>query len=134
MKIYVAGSFAGRDRIRQEAETLKRRHIVLSHWYDDDYFVEKQWDKNMGGDVAGAMAMIDAMQIQQSDMVILDTLEPSTTGGRDSELGIVLGLQFMGRPIEIYQIGPVCNIFQTLIRNKRYSSWEDFRNDNDYWF
>ena len=133
MNIYVAGSFAGRERIRTEAKALlEYNHNVLSNWYNPEYFVEKAWDKDMGGEVGAAMTMIDTMQIQQSDIVILDTIDPSSTGGSDTETGIVLGLQLSGRHIDLYHIGPVRNIFQTLIRTKRCETWKEFHDEYNW--
>lgn len=132
MNIYVSGSFAGRHRIKAEANKLAPKHKVLSLWFNDEYFVERAWDKDMAGLVAETMASVDSMQIQQADVMILDTLEPSTTGGRDAELGLALGFQLLGKPIDIIHIGPVVNIFQNLIRNKRVDTWEDFRNEYDW--
>lgn len=125
MNVYVAGSFAGGPRIKQEAAKLKAYGFnVLSRWFNDDDFIEKAWDKNMGGRVAEAMATGDLYAILNSDLVIVDTIEPSTTGGRYAELGaaIVRGLD---RKTTVVHVGPPTNIFETLV-HEHYPSWEAF--------
>lgn len=127
MKIYVAGSFAGRDRIRQEAEALKVFPNVklTSKWYDPEFFVEKAWDEKMDGDVARTMAMVDIESILPADLVIIDTFDKSTTGGMDTELGIALMLSRQ-KHLFVAIIGPINNIFQNLA-DYHFDTWAEFR-------
>mgnify|MGYP001566040618 CR=1 FL=1 len=125
LKVYVAGSFGGRHRIRAEALKLPKDYNVLSRWFTDDDFIEKAWDNDFAGRVAEAMAMGDTYAILEADLFILDTFEPSTTGGRDVELGIAHALRLRTGKPRIVHIGPYRNIFQTLVR-EHYSSWEEF--------
>ena len=125
MKIYVAGSFSGRKRIKIESDRLKARgYTVLSKWYEETHFIEKAWDDNFSGDVASAMAMTDMYAILEADLVILDTIDKSSTGGSDSELGAAIMRDLVGNKLRIIHIGPYRNVFQTLVK-EHYSSWED---------
>jgi len=126
VKVYVAGSFSGRHRIQREAARLTEAgYIVLSRWFDDDYFVEKEWDKNFAGVVAQTMAEVDMYAIINADTVIVDTFEPSSTGGRYVELGAAVMRNLVGKPLQVVVIGPATNIFETLVTS-RYVSWNAF--------
>ena len=125
MKIYIGGSFAARQRIQNEAKYLiDSGHVVLSRWYNEDDAIEKIWDQNFGGRAAEAMAMGDAYDILEADIVIIDTIEKSTSGGRDTELGMALMRSLVGRPLRVIHIGPYGNIFQNLAR-EHYGSWAE---------
>lgn len=127
MNVYIAGSYAGRHRIRAEAEKLTRElgFKVLSRWFEDEDFVEQAWDKNMNGRVAEAMAHRDLIGVLQCDLFIIDTYEPSTTGGRCTEMGMAIMRKLSGHDIQIVKIGPPTNIFETLI-HETYATWELF--------
>lgn len=127
LTVYIAGSYNGRHRIAKEAAKLKLYGFdVLSKWFEDDYFVEKAWDGNFSGDVAHTMAHMDFNQILQARVFILDTIDKSSTGGSDSELGIALAREF-DHKTRIIHIGPYRNIFQTLAR-EHFETWEEFFN------
>ena len=130
MKIYIGGSFAARQRIQNEAKYLiDSGHVVLSRWYNEDDAIEKIWDQNFGGRAAEAMAMGDAYDILEADIVIIDTIEKSTSGGRDTELGMALMRSLVGRPLRVIHIGPYGNIFQNLAR-EHYGSWAEMLEDS----
>lgn len=125
MKIYIAGSFSSRKRIANEAKYLiDSGHIVLSRWFNDDDAIERIWDNQFGGRVAEAMAMGDSYDIMEADLVIIDSIEKSSTGGSDTELGMALMRALVGRPLRIIHVGPYRNIFQNLAR-EHYGSWEE---------
>jgi len=125
MKLYIAGSFSGRKRIKIESDKLKALGFtILSKWYEESHFIEKAWDDNFSGDVASAMAMTDMYAVVEADIVILDTIDKSSTGGSDSELGAAIMRDLVGNRLRILHIGPYRNIFQTLVK-EHYNSWED---------
>lgn len=123
MKVYIGGSYSGRHRIQREVQFTPWREEVeiLSRWFDDQFFLEKAWDGDLGGDVGMVMARLDASQIQDADLVIIDSIDKSSTGGSDTEFGIARGL---GK--RIVHIGPVRNIFFNLA-DVNYPDWEHFR-------
>jgi hypothetical protein len=124
--VYVGGSYTGRARIKKEAERLASLGFnILSRWYDDEDFIEKAWDHNMHGRVAEAMAMCDTYAILDAQLVVIDTFEPSTTGGRYVELGAALMKKLLGHDITVVHIGPQTNIFETLTR-EHYDTWDDY--------
>jgi hypothetical protein len=125
MNVYIAGSYAGRHRIRSMAARLSPTYNVLSRWFYDEDFVEQAWDKDMGGRVAEAMAHRDMVGVMQCDIFIIDTFEPSTTGGRCTEMGMAIMRKLLGHDLLIVQIGPRTNIFETLVHEK-YDSWNEF--------
>ncbi len=123
MKIYVGGSYSGRRRIAEEISQTKWREevVILNQWQDDEFFVEKAWDNDLGGNVAEVMARLDESEVRDADLVIIDTVDRSSTGGSDTELGLARSL---GK--RIVHIGPYRNIFQTLA-DTHYASWDEFR-------
>lgn len=126
IKVYVGGSFSSRQRIRKEAEKLASYgYHVLSHWFKEEHFVEKSWDGNFGGDVADLMAMGDFYQLLEAQLVIIDTIEKSSTGGSDSEIGAAVMKSLLTGTPNVVHIGPYRNIFQKLAR-EHYDSWEEF--------
>ena len=127
LKVYIAGSYNGRERIATEAYWLAghfKDFDVLSKWFYDEFFLEKAWDCDFSGDVAKTMAHLDFNQILQADLFILDTIDKSSTGGSDTELGIALCREYE-RKIHCIHIGPYRNIFQTLVR-EHYNTWNEF--------
>lgn len=125
MKCYIAGSYSGRKRIVEEALRLSARGvIILSRWLDDNDFIEQAWDANFSGRVAETMAMSDTFAIFNVDLVIIDTIDKSSSGGSDTELGIALARE-LDRKVHVVHIGPYRNIFQTLVK-EHYDTWEAF--------
>lgn len=126
IKVYIGGSFSARHRIRAEAEKLEGYgYRVLSHWFKDEHFIEKAWDNNFGGDVAELMAMGDLYQLLEAQLVIIDTIDKSSTGGSDSEIGAAIAKAILTGTPNVVHIGPYRNIFQNLAR-EHYDSWEEF--------
>ena len=122
---YLGGSFAGRERIKEMAQKLTNlNYKVISRWFDEDYFIEKAWNHDMGGEVAGAMARLDFTQLLQAKLIIIDSIDKSTTGGSDTELGIAIMLAFF-HGIRVVHIGPYRNIFQTMVL-EHYKDWNAF--------
>ncbi len=123
--VYVGGSFTGRHRLARECRHLEKLGFkTLSLWMNDEDFIEKAWDRDFSGRVAQAMALRDIHALLDADLFIVDTLEPSTTGGRYAELGFALG-RAMDKKIHIIHIGPATNIFETMV-HEHYTTWEEF--------
>jgi nucleoside 2-deoxyribosyltransferase len=121
MKIYVAASFNSRDRIRDEIEELEEiGHVITGVWFQEEDPIEKLWDGNFGGRVAEVMALRDFNAIERAEVMIIDTLDPSTSGGRNVELGWALA-----KGKRIILVGPPTTIFFALIR-ETYDTWEEF--------
>ena len=132
LKVYVSGSFSAAARIRQQAETLESFGgiKVLSRWYDPEFFLEKAWDSNFGGDVASVMARVDLLQVLEADLVIIDTFTKSSTGGLFVELGAAL-VRSLERKCKVVHIGPYNNIFEQLA-DEHYDSWDEFYANLDW--
>jgi hypothetical protein len=128
LKVYVAGSYTGRHRIAKEAARLEELGFtVLSRWFHDENFVEQAWDKDFSGEVAQTMAEVDMYAVLRADLVIMDSFEPSSTGGRYAELGAAVMRRLLGHPVHVIHIGPPTNIFETLV-GERFNSWNEYIN------
>jgi nucleoside 2-deoxyribosyltransferase len=127
IRIYVAASFHGVERIRDEVETLESKaYEVLGVWHQPNDPIEQIWDGNFGGRIAQALALRDLHGIETSDLMIIDTLDPSSTGGRNVELGYALALKK-----RVILIGPPTTVFFALIR-EAYKDWEEFYNESGF--
>lgn len=120
-RIYIAGSFNGAPRIYEEAEVLEEKgHTITGVWFQPHDPIEKIWDSNFGGRVAEVMALRDFNGIDRADLMIIDTLEESSSGGRNVELGYALA-----KSKRIILIGEPTTIFYSLVKEV-YSCWDEF--------
>ena len=130
MKIYIGGSLNGRARLANEAKYLiDSGHVVLSRWFSAHTPIESLWNNQFNSEVSEVMAMRDTYDIMEADIVIIDSLEPSTSGGRETELGLALMRALLGHPLRIIHVGPYTNIFHNLVR-EHYGSWEELLEDS----
>jgi len=125
-KIYLAGSFHGAERIYEMAEDLEALgHTITGIWFQPHDPIEKMWDGNFGGRIAEVMALRDLSGIDRCDILIIDTLEPSSSGGRNVELGYALA-----KNKRIILVGEPTTIFFSLIRES-YENWDQFHAESD---
>lgn len=114
--VYVAGSMVSAARIQKEALRLAKLDcIVVSRWFNPEHNSQTREFQAMG-DIYGVL---------EANMVIFDTLEHSTSGGRSVELGLALAKMLNGHNVRIVRIGPSDNIFFDLVREV-YPTWDDF--------
>lgn len=113
MNIYIAGSFGAKPKLHKLAKQVETLgHTVTSRWLESH-------DHSFGTEQD---AHEDLTDIVNSELMILDTFEPSTTGGRDVELGYALGLAK-----RVWLVGPQTNLFQHLVKGK-FAHWDDVLN------
>jgi hypothetical protein len=62
------------------------------------------------------------MEVVAADIFILDTTDESMTGGREVEFG--MALMDMEFPRRIIRVGPVRNVFHSVVR-ETYDSWDE---------
>jgi len=124
MRIYLAASFVAQHRLRPIRDRLLTLgHDVVSSWLDEaakpEHLTQERFDTHL--------AIKDFTEVVQCDCVIIDTLEPSTTGGRYVELGIALANSKL-----IYQVGPQVGIFERLV-DEAFDTWEHAINYLEAW-
>lgn len=122
MKVYIAGKYTAKERLKIEAEKLRDQGFsVTSTWLEEeddpsiqlkDVTFERQQD----------IATRDLMQIRDSDVLILDTLDDNPRGGREVEFGSALALRKV-----VIRVGPAVNVFHSIV-DMAFKNWEDFRN------
>ena len=114
----MAGSFVSRMRLRPIRDKLwSLGHEVVSSWLDEVAkpapMTQKEFYKKL--------ALKDIAELKSADLVIVDIIDPSSSGGRDVETGLALGA-FSAK--QVYLVGkPVC-VFHELA-DKQYASWDD---------
>ena len=118
MKIYVAASFTSRERLRPIRDKLwKAGHEVVSSWLDEvtkpAQMTQKEFYKKL--------ALKDLSELKSADLAIIDLFDPSTSGGRDTELGFALGC-FSSK--QIYTVGPVSSVFHELV-DRQFQTWDE---------
>lgn len=95
-------------------------HEVVSTWLD-----EVAQPENLTKDeFYKKLAIKDVTELKGANLVIVDILEPSTTGGRDTELGLALG-SFQSK--QVFLVGTPYSVFHQLA-DRVYSSWEELLN------
>ena len=119
MKVYVAGKYEARDRLRAEAEKLKAlgNEIVSTWLYGDEPVADGSWASLIGGEAA-VVANRDLDEIDACQVLILDTIDESNTGGREVEYGFALG-----RGKVVTRVGPKRNGFHHLFEG--VETWEE---------
>jgi len=117
VKVYIAGSFNDKDRIKPYRDQLRNLGFkVRSSWLDTpqiNSFV------GMTEAVKRQEAQRDFNEIDEADFVIVDTTTPSSSGGYEIETGYALGL---GKRFML--VGPAHNVFHTLA-GKQFVTWEE---------
>ena len=117
MKIYIAGFFDTRNRLKQIRDRLVGMgHQVNSHWLDE---VSKP--TNMSEDLwFTKLALRDLADIFSSDLLIVDTLDVTPRGGREVEFGFALG-RFQDQ--QTWVVGPLRNVFHRLA-DEHFQDWD----------
>lgn len=118
IRFYIAGKYTSKERLKLERAELQRRGVHCEcNWMDETYT-----DYNAPRDVIIGNATRDLDELQDCNMLLLDTLDESNTGGREVELGFILRDRWESF---IVVIGPERNIFHSLA-HFRFDSWEDY--------
>lgn len=119
MKIYISAGFTARERLRPIRDALwAMGHEVVSSWLD-----ETAQPASMPRDVFfKKLGIKDVAEVQSADLLISDHLEPSTSGGRDIEMGVALGRH---QHIQVWMVGepPRLSPFH-LLADERFEDWE----------
>lgn len=115
MKIYLASNFASQARMKGVRRVLEAlNHQVVSTWLDEDGAQSYELNPECGP----GYAIRDRQEVDDADILIIDTLESSHTGGREVELGLALGSHK-----RVWRVGPARNIFHTVV-NQHFPDWE----------
>jgi hypothetical protein len=126
LRIYIAGKFSSRHRLRQYKQVLKDRgYDVLSTWIDKDGD-----DASLAPtlELCKAEAERDKYEVFNSNIFILDTFDESSSGGREVELGMAAEQAMSDRKGKyILIVGPVRNVFHAT--HARFENWEELLNN-----
>lgn len=116
-RIYIAASFAARERLRPVRDKLfALGYDVTSSWLDEvarpEGMDQATFDRKL--------AIKDLVEAGSADILIQDTLTESTTGGSHTEWGIGLG-RFQRQ--RLYIVGPRKSVFHQLA-DMQFITWE----------
>ena len=105
MKIYIAGKVTAARRLREERQTLRKLgHDCKSSWMD----LAIPYPENFGAAAfdTATEANRDLAEIEECELLIIDTQDMSETGGREFEMGFAFAKDKV-----IYRVGPRRHIF-----------------------
>ena len=118
MRIYISGCFESRSRLAaRRGEVEARGHGVASSWLDEP----DQKGPVVLSDPEKCLeyAQRDYSEVLASELLIVDTEDTNTRGGREVEVGIALAF---GR--KLWVVGPRRNIFHYLA-HRHFPAWEE---------
>lgn len=116
MRIYLASNWQSQSRIRKVRDSLVRLgHTVCSNWLSED---NAQAFSELTTKRRQMYSYRDIGEVVSCDLLIIDTAEESTSGGREVEYGMALAL---GK--SVWVIGPDRNIFHSVCR-RRFDDWQ----------
>ncbi len=122
MRIYLASNWQSQARIRAMREVIEGLgHEVVSGWLDETQTAQSL--ASTTPEEARIFAYRDMGEIMSCDLLIIDTQEESTSGGREVEYGVAMAL---GKPM--WLVGPNRNIFHSIPR-RQYDTWEEVIGD-----
>jgi len=118
MKVYIAGKYESRARLREESHAIQvKGHRMLSTWMNETATREEGLEIP---DYALLAAKRDVEEVTDADLFIVDTFDVSTTGGRHVEMGLALA-----SGVPVWVVGPLGgNIFHTLA-SRTFASWHE---------
>lgn len=118
MKIYLAAKFERRLFIRKRADQLwKLGHQITSTWLNETTKPESMTKEIF----FRKLAIKDLCEIMAADLIILDTAEQSTRGGKENEFGFALG-QFQNKLV--YIVGRKRSVFHELA-DMVFKNWKE---------
>lgn len=122
MRVYLASNFQSQKRMMKVREALENIGVtVCNGWLEPG--VDAQDFEQLSPEQRAMYSYRDIGEIVTVDLLIMDTQEQSTSGGREVEYGMALAL---GKPVWI--VGPTRNIFHTVAR-RQYDDWEQVVGD-----
>lgn len=118
-KVYIAASLSDIETIRAVSANLSLSAVVTSSWLEEGEPVDAN-DPNETDMNKRARANEDILDIMRSDIVLISTAVPSTTGGFMWEMGMAFGL---GKRIIL--AGPKTSVFHYLNAVEHYETLTD---------
>jgi len=112
--IYIAGKFTARKRLLRISQNFDLRQYghIRASWLVN----EEDDDPTLGQKLMYAIR--DQEEVMTADLLILDTLDVSETGGREVEWGMAIA-----QMAERWLVGPARNVFHEMA-NKKFTNWE----------
>jgi nucleoside 2-deoxyribosyltransferase len=121
MKIYIAAWFGSLERQREHAKKFQDLgHEIVSSWLREEVAEPaKAQPTDFPFEYMRDIATRDVWEIAACDALIIDTLDVSSRGGREVELGMALALNK-----SVALVGPRRNVFHYML-DTQFNSWEE---------
>jgi len=118
MRIYVASYYDTKERIKPFVAKLKDiGHVITSSWTEEPH--ETDEDVGLTDGLRKYYAWRDLEEVEDAELLLLDTFDVNPRGGREFEAGYAFGLG-----LEVWLIGPERSIFHKYLR-VRFESWPE---------
>lgn len=132
MDIYIAAKVVARFRLRGTRTAIQELgHRVVSTWINTatDYGSGDATPDRLRWAGEVDLSEIDSGAMGNNFLFIIDSLDESTTGGRETELGYYLALRRRQRvhpspSHEIWRVGPVRNLYH-VFADRVFETWEE---------
>ncbi len=128
LRLYVAGWFGAKDRLRDIRNTIHDLGVgkVVGTWLEEEVAAPSDPALAVGAgspltaEQAREYAMRDVLEIvEESDILILDTIDVNPRGGREVEFGIALA-----SGLALWVVGPRRNVFHYLA-HRVFPTWAE---------
>jgi len=118
VRIYVASYYDTKERIKPFVTQLKDiGHVITSTWTEEPH--ETDSDAALTDGLRKYYAWRDLEEIDDAELLLLDTFDVNPRGGREFEAGYALALG-----LEVWLVGPERSIFHKYLR-VRFETWPE---------
>jgi len=131
LKVYLAGGYSTKEKLKTYVEELAAANITCtSSWLNEPYQADATLATISTDAERVKFAMRDLIDINNSDVVVLFTVDPTTPivrGGRHFEAGYTFALQitgYLGGGPKLVICGPRENIFYYLPQITVIPTWD----------
>lgn len=120
MNIYIAGKVTARERLKPVRAAIQEFGFECpSGWIDLGVNYPSDFATRVMPTTWEDEKYRDLREIRECDLVIVDTIDESNTGGREFEIGYCTGLGKL-----FWRVGPKRHLFHTLA-DKVFENWQD---------
>jgi hypothetical protein len=127
LKFYIAGWFGAKDRLKIVRDAIHEAGIgkVVGTWLDEEVAAPADPSLAVGygspltPEQARTYALRDIVEIEEADVLIIDTIDVNPRGGREVEFGLALRAG-----LALWVVGPQRNVFHYLA-HRVYPTWEE---------
>lgn len=127
LHFYIAGWFGAKDRLKGVRDYIHDVGVgkVVGTWLDEEVAAPADpglavgYGSPLTPEQARTYALRDMVEIEEADVLILDTIDINPRGGREVEFGLALRAG-----LALWVVGPQRNVFHYLA-HRVYPTWTE---------